>query len=72
MADSRGWLWWDCELQLLEQALLIFFRVCVARQNERAPVSRGQMHINHLQAGELLQNRSGCEPRRQGAQAMFQ
>ncbi len=30
------------------------------------------MHIDHLQAGELLQHGPGCQSRRQGAQAMFQ
>ncbi len=72
MADSRRWLRREFELELLKQDLLIFFRFRVARQNESATISGRQMHIDHLQGGELLQNSPRCQSRRQGAQPMFQ
>ena len=44
----------------------------MARQDDVAAVAGRQVHVDHLHGGEFLQHRARGQPRRQGAQALFQ
>ena len=56
----------------MQQQLVVGCRVGVARQRQMAPVGGGQMDIDHLQGGELLQDRARRESRRTRACQVFQ
>ena len=44
----------------------------VARQDQLTPVGGGQVHVDHLHGGELLQHRPRGESRRARARALLQ
>jgi hypothetical protein len=46
--DARWWLWWQLELQLLDQEPEFWLRLGVAGQQQLPPVGRRQMNIDHL------------------------
>ena len=59
-------------MQLFQQQLQVFFRLCIAWQDQGAAVGRGQIHIDHLQGGELFQHGTWCQSRGQRTGALFQ
>jgi hypothetical protein len=63
--DSRGRLGRQLQFQLLQQNLLVLFRVSVTGQDDLPAIRRGQMNIDHLDGRHLLQNRSRGQSRRQ-------
>ncbi len=44
----------------------------VTCEDERAPVRRGEVNVQHLDGGERLKHGAGRQPRRQRAQALLQ
>ena len=54
--DARWWLWWQLELELLDQEPEFRLRLGVAGQQQLPPVGRRQMNIDHLDGGELLES----------------
>ena len=46
--DARWWLWWQLELELLDQEPEFWLRLSVAGQQQLAPVGCRQMNIDHL------------------------
>jgi hypothetical protein len=61
-ADARWWLGRQRELELFEQDFLIGFWMGVAAQNQSAAVGRWEVHIEHLDAGKLVQNGTWGQP----------
>jgi hypothetical protein len=53
--DPRWWLWWQLELELLDQEPEFWLWLGVAGQQERPPVGRRQIDIDHLDGGERLE-----------------
>jgi hypothetical protein len=47
-SDPRLWLWWQLELELLDQEPEFRLRLGVAGQQQLPPVGRRQMNIDHL------------------------
>jgi hypothetical protein len=66
--DPRWWLWRQRQAQLIEQDFLLRLGLGVATEDEVASIGGRQMHIDHLDGGEVLQRRAGRESGRQGAQ----
>ena len=54
--DARWWLWWQLELELLDQEPEFWLRLGVAGQQQLAPVGCRQMNIDHLDGGEFLES----------------
>ena len=75
-ADARWWLGRQRELELFEQDFLIGFWMGVAAQNQSAAVGRWEVHIEHLDAGKLVQNgtwgQAGGERAQPGSQGHVQ
>ena len=57
---------------MLQQELLILLRLSVAGVDERAPVRRGEVNVQHLDGGELFKHGARRQSRRQRAQALLQ
>ena len=51
---------------------MVLLRLGVAGEDERAPVRRGEVNVQHLDGGELLKHGAGRQPRRQRTQALLQ
>ncbi len=62
----------ESELQLLQENLLIGFRLGIAWQDDVAAVGGGEMDIDHLHGLEFFKDRSRGEAGGQGAQALFE
>jgi len=58
--------------ELGQQQLLITFRLGVACKDQLAPVSGGEMHVEHLHRCELVQSLAHGEPGRVCFQLLFQ
>ena len=54
--DPRWWLWWQLELELLDQEPEFWLRLGVAGQQQLPSVGCRQMNIDHLDGGELLES----------------
>ena len=63
--DSRRRLGWQGEVELLQEDLLIDVGFGVAAQDQGAAIGGGEMHIEHLDGGELLEHGARRESRRQ-------
>ena len=53
--DPRWWLWWQLELELLDEEPEFWLRLGVAGQQQLSVGCR-QMNIDHLDGGELLES----------------
>jgi len=60
------------ELQALQQKQVIVLGLGMARKDDGAVVGRGQLDVDHLDGSELFEHGSGCQPRRQRLQPLFQ
>lgn len=66
MGGDFGWgLGGKLEPQGVDEHRQFLFRLGVTGQNHGAPVVGGQVDVNHLHRGELLQHRPGRKPGRQ-------
>ena len=54
---------------MVKQHLKLRLRLGVARHDDSAAIGSRQMHVDHLNGAELLQNRSRGQPRRQITQS---
>ena len=70
--DARWWLWWQLELELLDQEPEFWLRLGVAGQQQLAPVSCRQINIDHLDGGEFLESTARSQSRCQRMQATLQ
>ena len=70
--DAGWWLWWQLELELLDQELEFRLRLGVAGQQQLAPVGRRQMNIDHLDGGKLFESAARSQSWRQRMQATLQ
>ena len=52
----------EFEAEFLQEYFLIFFRLGVAAENEGASVGGGEVGVDHLDGGKLIQNGSGGQP----------
>ncbi len=71
LRDLWGRLRREAELELLQQELLILLRLSVAGVDERAPVRRGEVNVQHLDGGELFKDGARRQSRRQRAQTLL-
>src|SRR6202051_5256458 len=70
--DARWWLWWQLELELLDQEPEVWLWLGGAGQQQLPSVGRRQMHIDHLDGGELLERAARGQSRCQNLQATLQ
>ena len=74
--DARWRLGREREVELFEQDFLIGLWMGVAAQDQGATVGRREVHIEHLNGGQFVQNRtwgqSGCERKQTGSQGHVQ
>jgi hypothetical protein len=74
--DARWRLGREREVELFEQDFLIGLWMGVATQDQGATVGRREVHIEHLNGGQFVQNRtwgqSGCERKQTGSQGHVQ
>ena len=61
----------QAELELLQQELVILLRLGVAGEDERAPVPRREVNVQHVDGGERLEHGAGRQSRRKRAQALL-
>src|SRR6266571_1868814 len=62
-------LWWQAELQPVDQELEFGFGMGIAREPDLAAVGGRQMHIDHLDGGELVERAARGQPGRQGVKS---
>ena len=55
----------QAKLELLQQELVILLGLSVAGEDERAPVRRREVNVQHLDGVELLKHGAGRQPRRE-------
>ena len=70
--DARWWLWWQLELELLDQEPEFRLRLGVAGQQQLPPVGRRQMNIDHLDGGKLFESAPRSQSWRQRMHATLQ
>jgi hypothetical protein len=72
-SGDSGWrLRWQIQLDLLQQELQILGRLRVSRQDQPAPISPPNPHIDHLDRAQLFQHRYGRQARRVNLQSVLQ
>ncbi len=57
---------------MLQQELVVLLRLSVSGKDERAAIRGGEVNVQHLDGGELIEHGAGRQPRRQRAQALLQ
>ena len=65
LGDPGRRLWRQAELELVQQELVDLLGLSVASEDERAPVRRGEVNVQHLDGGERLKHGAGRQPRRE-------
>jgi hypothetical protein len=63
--DPWRWLRRPLEVELPDQELRVGVEFGMAAEDEWAAVGGGKVNVEHLDGGELVQHRSGCEAGRQ-------
>jgi hypothetical protein len=54
--DPRRRLGWERQLEPIQDELLVLGRLGVAGQDQSAPVGGREMHVEHLDRGELVEH----------------
>ena len=66
--DAGRWLRWQIDLELLEQQLLVGIELGIAAEDQGASVGCREMHVEHLDGREFVQQRAGRQARSQRPQ----
>ena len=59
--DARGRLGWQIKLQVLHEKLLVGVQFSVAAQDQPAAIGGGEVNVEHLDGGELVEHGPGRE-----------
>jgi len=70
-SSSNPWwgLWRKLELELLYQEFLVGIQLSMAAENESASIRGGEVNVNHLDRGKLIEDSSGSKPTGQGLES---